>query len=295
MRAPHPLLQECACSRRALHHAAGDWSFHSGCSLTPVALPPAGDPKCRGGSISVAPSSPSRPPPPSITAGFPPRRGLDLLCGFGVLPPPPPPPPAPHPSKGWATSGLSWLTITGTHGGRPGQRVEEQGTWASCTQKHSKAGHGRPVDRGTWTAKTVKRPRQQPAQPPIRQLLGPADAQTAHPATSSTVPTHQLLGSANAETTPARAPPQRPTERSDPTQRAKGRTGDCPGPREGTTIRWNVTQGGWLGIGEICNGKINSKSVVRSSASADAVPPPPLFGVIHVTYPQVWQWMCNLL
>ena len=31
-----------------------------------------------------------------------------------------------------------------------------------------------------WTAKTVKRPRQQPAQPPIRQLLGAADAQTAH-------------------------------------------------------------------------------------------------------------------
>ena len=44
------------------------------------------------------------------------------------------------------------------------------------------------------------------AQPPIRQLLGAADAQTAHPATSSTAPTHQLLGSANAETTPAGAP-----------------------------------------------------------------------------------------
>ena len=43
---------------------------------------------------------------------------------------------------------------------------------------------GRPVHRGAWTAKTVKRPRQQPAQPPIRQLLGAADAQTAHPATS---------------------------------------------------------------------------------------------------------------
>ena len=33
----------------------------------------------------------------------------------------------------------------------------------------------------------------------IRQLLGAADAQTAHPATFSTAPTHQLLGSANAE------------------------------------------------------------------------------------------------
>ena len=38
------------------------------------------------------------------------------------------------------------------------------------------------------------------------QLLGAADTQTAHPATSSTAPAHQRLGSANAETTPARAP-----------------------------------------------------------------------------------------
>ena len=91
-----------------------------------------------------------------------------------------------------------------TYGGWPGQRVEEQGTWAS--QKHSEAGYGRAVDRGVWTAKTVKRPPQQPAQPPIRQLLGAADTQTAHPATFSTAPTHQRLGSANAETTPAGAP-----------------------------------------------------------------------------------------
>ena len=50
-----------------------------------------------------------------------------------------------------------------TYGGRPGQHVEKQGTWASRTQKHSEAGYGRPVDRGAWTAKTVKRPQQQPA------------------------------------------------------------------------------------------------------------------------------------
>ena len=61
-------------------------------------------------------------------------------------------------------------------------------------------------DGGVWTAKPVKRPPQQPAHPPKRQLLGAADAQTAHPATSSTAPAHQLLGSANAETTPAGAP-----------------------------------------------------------------------------------------
>ena len=47
--------------------------------------------------------------------------------------------------------------------------------------------------------------------------------------------------------------PQRPTERSDPTQHAKGRTGDCPEPRKGTTTRRNVTRGlmdgRWAGVG----------------------------------------------
>ena len=37
--------------------------------------------------------------------------------------------------------------------------------------------------------------------------------------------------------------PQWPTERSDPTQHAKGRRGHCPGPRKGTTTRRNVTRG----------------------------------------------------
>ena len=48
--------------------------------------------------------------------------------------------------------------------------------------------------------------------------------------------------------------PQRPTERSDPTQHAKGRTGDRPGPRKETTARRNVTQGGgtWRGGGIKC-------------------------------------------
>ena len=40
--------------------------------------------------------------------------------------------------------------------------------------------------------------------------------------------------------------PQRPTESSDPTQHAKGRTGDCPGPRKETTTRRNVTRGAAL-------------------------------------------------
>ena len=86
---------------------------------------------------------------------------------------------------------------------------------------------------------------QQPAQPPVRQLLGTADAQTAHPATFSTAPTHQRRGSATDEKRHQQEHrPQRPTERSDPTQHAKGRTGDCPGPRKGATTRRNVTRGG---------------------------------------------------
>ena len=60
-----------------------------------------------------------------------------------------------------------------TYGGRLGQRVEEQGTWASRTQKHSEAGYRRPVDRGAWTAKTVKRPRQQPAHPQYANYWAP--------------------------------------------------------------------------------------------------------------------------
>ena len=46
--------------------------------------------------------------------------------------------------------------------------------------------------------------------------------------------------------------PQRPTESSDPTQHAKGRTGDRPGPRKGATTRRNVTQGGHTEWGRSC-------------------------------------------
>ena len=60
-----------------------------------------------------------------------------------------------------------------TYGVRPGQCVEEQGTWASRTQNNSEAGYGRPVDRGAWTAKTVKRPRQQPVHPQYANYWAP--------------------------------------------------------------------------------------------------------------------------
>ena len=132
------------------------------------------------------------------------------------------------------------------YGGRPGQRVEEQGTWASGTQKHSEAGCGRPVDRGAWTAKSVKRLRQQPAHPEYANYWPPLTRKR-----------HTMPHPAQPQPTNCWAPrtrkrhqqehrPQRPTESSDPTQHAKGRTGDCPGPRKGTATRQNVTQGGRL-------------------------------------------------
>ena len=40
---------------------------------------------------------------------------------------------------------------------------------------------------------------------------------------------------------------QGPSESTDPTQHAKGRTGDCRGPRKETATRRNVTQGLWSG------------------------------------------------
>ena len=119
--------------------------------------------------------------------------------------------------------------------------MEEQGTWAA--QKHSKAGYGRPVDRGVWTAKTVKRPRQQPAHPQYANYWAPLTRKR-----------HTMPHSAQSQHANYWAPrtrkrhqqehrPQRPTESSDPTQHAKGRTGDRPGPRKGATTRRNVTQG----------------------------------------------------
>ena len=132
----------------------------------------------------------------------------------------------------------------GTYGGRSGQRVEEQGTWALRTRKHSEAGYGRSVDRGVWTAKTVKRPRRQPAQPQYANYWAPltrkrhtkpqpAQPQHTHHWAPRTRKRHQQEHRL-----------QQPTERSNPTQYAKGRTGDRPGPRKGTTTKRNVTQGG---------------------------------------------------
>ena len=137
--------------------------------------------------------------------------------------------------------------------GRPVQRVEEQGTWASRTRKRGEAGGGRPLSGGVWAAKTVKRPPQQPAQPryanywaPLthkRHLSQPAQPQYTNDGAPRMRKRHQQ-----------EQRPQRPTERSDPTQHAKGRTGDRPGPRKETTTRRNVTQGAHEGGGGVSKG-----------------------------------------
>ena len=131
-----------------------------------------------------------------------------------------------------------------TYGGRPGQRVEEQGTWGSRTQKHREPGYGRPVDRGAWTAKTVKRPRQQPAHPQYANYWAPL-TRKRHTMPRPAQPQHtNYWAPRTRQRHQQEHRPQRPTESSDPTQHAKGRTGDCPGPRKGATTRRNVTQGG---------------------------------------------------
>ena len=72
-------------------------------------------------------------------------------------------------------------------------RNRAPGLWTALRQRHVDSKNSQTTPATTSTSS-------------IRQLLGAADAQTAHHATFSTAPAHQLLGSANAETKPARAP-----------------------------------------------------------------------------------------
>ena len=117
-----------------------------------------------------------------------------------------------------------------TYGGRPGQRMGEQGSWASRTQNHSEAGYGRPVDRGAWTAKTVKLRWQQPAHPQYANYWAPL-TRKRHTMPHSAQPHHTKYWAPRTRKRHQQEHrPQWPTESSNPTQHAKGRTGDCPGP-----------------------------------------------------------------
>ena len=145
---------------------------------------------------------------------------------------------------------LVWLPLAAPIGLSPFAHSDP--LWARmCFGCVNGGGGGRPVDRGVWTAKTVKRPRQQPAHP-----------QYANYSALLTRKRHTMPHSAQPQHTNDWAPrtrkrhqqehrPQRPTERSNPTQHAKGRPGDCPGPREETTTGRNVTQRGGGATGSV--------------------------------------------
>ena len=109
------------------------------------------------------------------------------------------------------------------------------------TWKHSEASYGRPVDRGAWTAKTVKRPWQQPAQPQYANYWAPL-TRKRHTMPHLAQPRHTNHWAPRTRKRHQQEHrPQRSTERSNPTQHAKGRTGDCPGPRKETTTRRKAT------------------------------------------------------
>ena len=123
------------------------------------------------------------------------------------------------------------------------------------TRKHSDAGCGRPEGGGAWAAKTVKRPLQQPAQPRCANYWAPLTHKQHPPQPAQ--PRHTNYWAPRTwKRHQQEHRPQRPTEHSDPTQHAKGRTGDCPGSRKETTTRRNVTQGG----GELNRGAVTSGS-----------------------------------
>ena len=166
-----------------------------------------------------------------------------------------------------------------------------QGAWASHTQKHSEAGYGRPVHRGVWTAKTVKRPRQQPARPQYANYWAPL-TRKRHTMPHLAQPQHTNYWALQTwKRHQQEHRPQRPTERSDPTQHAKGRTGDRPGPRKGTTTRRNVTQGV-----KFCAGK-------SPSGKLCVTPPPPpthtlffsLYGSVFACVPPMCHRTCFCL
>ena len=94
------------------------------------------------------------------------------------------------------------------------------------------------------TAKTIKRPRHNQHNPQYANDWAPL-THKRHIPPHSAQPRHTNYWAPRTRKRHQREHrPQRPTERSDPTQHAKGRPGDCPGPRKGTTTRRNVTRGG---------------------------------------------------
>ena len=188
----------------------------------PPTLPPSHPP--------TLPPPPSHPPtlPPSLPPTLPPSHPPTLPPSHPpTLPPshpptlPPPAPPGDVVGEGPNVTTFSrrWRTTQTTRsggggGGRNNWNTRERGE--ACGGRPERGG-------GVGAAKTAQRP-----------LI-----------TTTTTPRHtDYWAPRTRKRHQQEHRPQRPTERSDPTQHAKGRTGDCPGPCKETTTRRNVTRGG---------------------------------------------------
>ena len=142
-----------------------------------------------------------------------------------------------HQVEGVSRSLGCLVTGAGAHQGQTNREGEKDIWWTARTARggtghlgltHTETQRGR-----LWTACGQRRVDSKNSQmtpattstSSIRQLLGGADAQTAHYATFSTAPTHQLLGSANAETTPARAPAAAADRKQRPDATCEGKNG----------------------------------------------------------------------
>ena len=108
-------------------------------------------------------------------------------------------------TAGTARGGTGHLGLTHTE-------TQRGRLWTACGQRREDSKSSQTTPARTSTSS-------------IRQLLGAADAQTAHHATFSTAPTHQLLGSANAEKTPARAPAAAADRKQRPDATCEGKNG----------------------------------------------------------------------
>ena len=157
------------------------------------------------------------------------------------------------PQPRWAVC----ATGAGAHQGQTSLEGEKDTWWTAGTARegtghlgltHTETQRGR-----LWTACGQRRVDSKNSQttPPttgtssIRQLLGAADLQMAHHATLAQPQHTNYWAPRTRKRHQQEHRLQRPTQSSNPTQRAKGRMGDCPGPRKGATTRRNVTQGGW--------------------------------------------------
>ena len=109
-------------------------------------------------------------------------------------------------------------------------------------------GRGVALQCGAWAEGLRRWGATRPEHARVAIQAPPGDVVTMVMPLCSAVHTHRALGSSNMSFPPTWAGGG---GSSDPTQHAKGRTGDCPGPRKGTTTRRNVTRGG----GRVCPGK----------------------------------------